>query len=227
MGGQVTRVPALCMYTWGLAPNWRQKRTHGLGVEGISAFSLSSQAAQSLVQRCLHSPKHPLGILVTKGETLLQTLGLVTGPGLLGMLGSRLRLQGFLLVLLSKNNTDTQAPVPDLSQHRKEAKGFQKFPAPSVGKGVTPHRSLGCPVRSGSCRGPSPSAPPSESVQQLFSKPTSVQPTCGAISPQPLLLFLFRTTPAAYRSSQARGQMGAAAAGLHHSHSNARSEPHL
>ena len=33
--------------------------------------------------------------------------------------------------------------------------------------------------------------------------------------------------PAAYRSSQARGQIGAAAAGLHHSHGNARSEPHL
>ena len=31
----------------------------------------------------------------------------------------------------------------------------------------------------------------------------------------------------AYGSSQARGQIGATAAGLHHSHSNARSEPHL
>ena len=37
--------------------------------------------------------------------------------------------------------------------------------------------------------------------------------------------WLFRATPAAYGSSQARGQIGAAAAG--HSHSNPRSEPHL
>ena len=33
--------------------------------------------------------------------------------------------------------------------------------------------------------------------------------------------------PAAYGSSQARGLIGAVAAGLHHSHSNAGSEPHL
>ena len=33
--------------------------------------------------------------------------------------------------------------------------------------------------------------------------------------------------PAAYRSSQARGQMGAAATGLPYSHSNTRSEPGL
>ena len=32
--------------------------------------------------------------------------------------------------------------------------------------------------------------------------------------------YLFRATPAAYGSSQARGRIGAAAAGLHHSHSN-------
>ena len=32
---------------------------------------------------------------------------------------------------------------------------------------------------------------------------------------------------AAYGSSQARGLIGAAAASLHHSHSNAGSEPHL
>ena len=34
-------------------------------------------------------------------------------------------------------------------------------------------------------------------------------------------------TPAAYRGSQARGRMGAVTAGLHQSHSNARSELHL
>ena len=41
-----------------------------------------------------------------------------------------------------------------------------------------------------------------------------------------LLLFfcLFRAEPTAYAGSQARGQIGAAAAGLHHSHSNARSK---
>ena len=33
---------------------------------------------------------------------------------------------------------------------------------------------------------------------------------------------LFRTTPMAYGSPQARGRMGAVTASLHHSHSNAR-----
>ena len=37
--------------------------------------------------------------------------------------------------------------------------------------------------------------------------------------------FLFIAAPEAHESS--RGQTGAAAAGLYHSHSNARSEPHL
>ena len=36
---------------------------------------------------------------------------------------------------------------------------------------------------------------------------------------------IFRAVPIAYGSSQARGQIGATAAGLHHSHSNAGSEP--
>jgi len=35
---------------------------------------------------------------------------------------------------------------------------------------------------------------------------------------------LFRVSPVAYGSSQGRGQIGAVATGLHHSHSNARSE---
>ena len=39
--------------------------------------------------------------------------------------------------------------------------------------------------------------------------------------------FIFRVTPVAYGSSQARGRMGATAAGLHHSHSNAGSKPCL
>ena len=39
--------------------------------------------------------------------------------------------------------------------------------------------------------------------------------------------FLSMATPAAYRYSQARGQVGAAAAGLPYSHRNTGSEPHL
>ena len=39
--------------------------------------------------------------------------------------------------------------------------------------------------------------------------------------------FFFRATPAAYRGFQARGGIQATAAGLHHNHSNARSEPSL
>ena len=42
-----------------------------------------------------------------------------------------------------------------------------------------------------------------------------------------LFLIFFRATPAAYGGSLARGRLGAAAAGLHHSHSNAGSEPCL
>ena len=40
-------------------------------------------------------------------------------------------------------------------------------------------------------------------------------------------LFLFRAATVAYGGYQARGQIGAVAAGLYHSHSNARSEQHL
>ena len=40
-------------------------------------------------------------------------------------------------------------------------------------------------------------------------------------------VLLSRATPAAYGGSQARGQIGATASSLHHSHSNARSEPCL
>ena len=42
-----------------------------------------------------------------------------------------------------------------------------------------------------------------------------------------LFFFLFRVAPSAYGSSQARGQIGAAVAGLHHSHSSTGSEPCL
>ena len=45
--------------------------------------------------------------------------------------------------------------------------------------------------------------------------------------PEKYFLFLFRAAPAAYIGSQARGPIGGTAAGLHHSHSNSRSEPCL
>ena len=41
------------------------------------------------------------------------------------------------------------------------------------------------------------------------------------------IYLLFRAALAAYGGSQARGQIRAIAAGLHHSHSNAGSEPRL
>ena len=41
------------------------------------------------------------------------------------------------------------------------------------------------------------------------------------------ILLLFRAAPAAYGGSQARGQIGAIAASLHHSHSNAESKARL
>ena len=53
----------------------------------------------------------------------------------------------------------------------------------------------------------------------------------GKMSIQVLCLFffflLFRAASVAYEGSQARGPIGAAAAGLHHSHSNAGSKPSL
>ena len=49
-----------------------------------------------------------------------------------------------------------------------------------------------------------------------------------SLSMQLLSFFLlFRAAPVAYGGSQARGQIRAAAAGLHHSHSNMGSEPRL
>ena len=52
---------------------------------------------------------------------------------------------------------------------------------------------------------------------------------CWIFSGQFFCLFVlfFRATPAAYGSAQARGRIGAAAASVHHSHSNDRSEPCL
>ena len=42
-----------------------------------------------------------------------------------------------------------------------------------------------------------------------------------------IYFLLFRAAPVAYGSSQARDPIGATAAGLHHSHSHAGSEPSL
>ena len=42
-----------------------------------------------------------------------------------------------------------------------------------------------------------------------------------------IIIGLFRATPTAYGGSQARGRIGAAVAGLHHSHSNTESQPCL
>ena len=42
-----------------------------------------------------------------------------------------------------------------------------------------------------------------------------------------IMILFFVFAPAAYGSSQARGQIRAVAAGLHHSHSNTESEPRL
>ena len=42
-----------------------------------------------------------------------------------------------------------------------------------------------------------------------------------------VVVLLFKSAPAAYGSSQARGPVGAVATDLHHSHSNAGSELHL
>ena len=51
---------------------------------------------------------------------------------------------------------------------------------------------------------------------------------CTLFTPQKsFFFFLFRATPAAYGSSQAKGWIRAAPAGLRHSHSNVGSEPHL
>ena len=47
------------------------------------------------------------------------------------------------------------------------------------------------------------------------------------VGPPFFFFWLFRATPAAYGGSQSRGRIRAVAAGLHHSHSNAGSEPCL
>ena len=47
------------------------------------------------------------------------------------------------------------------------------------------------------------------------------------VQQQNFFLFVFRAVPETYGGSQARGWVGAIAAGLYHSHSHVRSKPHL
>ena len=60
-------------------------------------------------------------------------------------------------------------------------------------------------------------------LEHIFVHVTPLPPSLPSFS----FSFLFRATPTAYRSSQARGQIRAAAAGLHHSPSKARAKQHL
>ena len=62
-------------------------------------------------------------------------------------------------------------------------------------------------------------------ILRLDSPSTHTPPIDQSITHSYLLIF--RTEPEAYGGSQARGQIGATAAGLHHSHSNLGSKPHL
>ena len=62
-----------------------------------------------------------------------------------------------------------------------------------------------------------------DSLSQLFSSYFHSGPRYILL----LLFCLFRATSMACGGSQARGLIRAAAAGLHHSHSNEGSEPHL
>lgn len=67
-------------------------------------------------------------------------------------------------------------------------------------------------------------SPGLESTAQRFATPSF----SGAFSVLLfLLLLLFRAAPLAYGCSQPRGQIRTTASGLHHSHSNTGSEPHL
>ena len=70
-------------------------------------------------------------------------------------------------------------------------------------------------------------------TKQVWQKSTNVVVVLKVVATSLFQLFffyfflLFRATFAAYGGSQVRGQFGATAANLHHSHSNTGSEPHL
>ena len=83
---------------------------------------------------------------------------------------------------------------------------------------------------------PAASASPDLTPVSVFpSEPQASLSTCQPPQPGPQQSFLFcflffrpfRAAPAACGGSQARSRIRAVAAGLHHSHSNARSEPGL
>ena len=67
--------------------------------------------------------------------------------------------------------------------------------------------------------------PPKKKIQKVYSVIT--HHNISVVFWGFLFVYFFRAVYAAYGSSQARGQIGAIAAGLHHSHSNAGSEPRL
>jgi len=69
---------------------------------------------------------------------------------------------------------------------------------------------------------------PAERTGHLFTDEVLIklfsQPVFGLFCCFGFFFCLFKATPGACGGSQARGPIGATAAGLHHSHSNARSE---
>ena len=66
------------------------------------------------------------------------------------------------------------------------------------------------------------------SSKQLLSLLSSFNNTCFNLAYYYYNYFVFfRASPTAYGGSQAKGQIGAETTCLHHSHSKARSEPHL
>lgn len=135
--------------------------THG---EGICAFSWSSQTAQGQELPCtlptalwLQPSPHPLGALLIKGEALLEN----TSPGnwtrAMGQVGIQTKTERIKLL---NENTDTQDPVPAVSQHRTGSKMFQKFPTPRAGDAVSPRRMSMAPVKVHAAHLQCPSVPP-------------------------------------------------------------------
>ena len=68
-------------------------------------------------------------------------------------------------------------------------------------------------------------------VKQGINPPTistlNVMPSLYKFNIILAFFFIFTDTPVAYGNSWARGWIGAADTGLHHSHRNTRSKPHL
>ena len=113
----------------------------------------------------------------------------------------------------------SQYILPNLTHHSAEKQVPRKTGPPSA---VT----LQCLPVSLSCPGASSSLLTSRSAAGLW--PLVRCPPGWYPRKQPFLfsfLFFLKATPVANGSSQARGQIGTAAASHRHSHSNARSEP--